>query len=46
VQNLLGKIIAMFGVEIILSHDDDEDNSLRVPAMAIIHHIENRGSFP
>ncbi len=33
VQNLLGRIIAMFGIEIVLSHDDNEDSSLRVLAM-------------
>jgi hypothetical protein len=41
VQNLLERIIAMFSIEIILLHDDDEDNSLRVLTMAIVHHIEN-----
>ncbi len=46
VQNLLGRIIAMFGVEIVLPCDDDEDSSLRVLAMVIVHHIENQGSFP
>jgi hypothetical protein len=35
----------MFGVEIVLPRGDDENNSLRVLAMVIIHHIENQGSF-
>jgi hypothetical protein len=35
----------MFGVEIVLLRDDDENNSLRISTMAIVHHIENQGSF-
>jgi hypothetical protein len=45
VQNLLGRIIAMFSVEIVLPCGDDEDTCLRVLAMAIVHHIENQGLF-
>jgi hypothetical protein len=33
----------MFGVEIVLSCGDDENSSLHVLAMAIVHLIENQG---
>lgn len=45
VQNLFGRIIAMFGIKIVMSHGDGENRSLRVSTMAIVHHIENQGSF-
>jgi len=53
VQNLLGTIIAMFEIEIGDTDGSEarEDNayvqqgSLRIPAMAIVNHIENQGLF-
>ncbi|CAK9863189.1 unnamed protein product [Sphagnum jensenii] len=47
VQNLLGMIITMFGIEIILLGEGDvREGSLHVSVEAIVDHIENQGSFP
>ncbi len=52
-QNLFGTIIAMFEIEISdadnsEAREDDayvQQGSLRIPAVAIVNHIENQGSF-
>jgi hypothetical protein len=50
VQNLIGTIIAMFDIEV-NSDDALDDNtyvqqdSLHIPTVAIVNHIENQGSF-
>ncbi len=53
VQNLIGTIIAMFNIEVDGTDGDDalddgtyvQQDSLRIPTMAIVNHIENQGSF-
>jgi len=53
VQNLISTIIAMFNIEVDDADDEDalDDNtyvqqdSLRIPTVAIVNHIENQGSF-
>jgi hypothetical protein len=53
VQNLIGTIIAMFDIEVDSVDGEDalddgtyvQQDSLRIPIVAIINHIENQGSF-
>jgi hypothetical protein len=53
VQNLLGTIITMLNIEVDSVDGDDalddgtyvQQDSLRIPTMAIVNHIENQGSF-
>ncbi len=53
VQNLIGMIIAMFDIEVDGADGEDtlddgtymQQDSLRIPTMAIVNHIENQGSF-
>ncbi|CAK9208548.1 unnamed protein product [Sphagnum troendelagicum] len=53
VQNLISTIIAMFDIEVDGVDDEDalddstyvQQDSLRIPTMAIVNHIENQGSF-
>jgi hypothetical protein len=50
---LIGTIIAMFDIEVDGTNDEDtmddytyvQQNSLHIPTMAIVNHIENEGSF-
>jgi hypothetical protein len=53
VQNLIGTIIAMFDIEVDDADGEDalddgtyvQQDSLHIPTVAIVNHIENQGSF-
>jgi hypothetical protein len=53
VQNLIDTIIAMFDIEVDGTNGEDalddgtyvQQDSLRIPAVVIVNHIENQGSF-
>jgi hypothetical protein len=53
VQNLIGTIIAMFDIEVDSANGEDalddgtyvQQDSLRIPTVAIVNHVENQGSF-
>jgi hypothetical protein len=53
VQNLIGTIIAMLNIEVDSADGDDalddgkyvQQDSLRIPTVTIVNHIENQGSF-